>query len=169
MKITTKGRYAYHLPGRKRPFAHSTTATHDFIIMLSKECATVKECRERIGTVYLRDADAEKILDYYIKKGYGDENARNFFSPNRPLMLGFHNVRINGKVERFNNHHWGSDLVDMNGREIFEGDMVRCCGILGVVYFKKGKFRHVMGALELRRPSDLEIVNSSEGNHGQDD
>lgn len=72
----------YYLPNRKRnsrAIAHSTIATCDFIEILAEDGSTFKQCRNKIGTQFLRDPEAEIVLDAYIAKGYGDYVVRKFF------------------------------------------------------------------------------------------
>ena len=65
----------WHCPGRKKPIAYSTVATSVLIVALSKDGDTVKELREKI--VY--DREAQKVLDEYIKRGFGDWIAKEHF------------------------------------------------------------------------------------------
>lgn len=78
-RISDKGDVFWYLPKRKRPFEYSTIATEHFIQLLAAEGGTIKQCREKIGRKYLQDPDAERILDEYIKRGYGDRVAKKFF------------------------------------------------------------------------------------------
>ena len=72
----------YYLPNRKRnsrAIAHSTVSTNDFIKILAEDGSTFKQCRNKIGTQFLRDPEAEIVLDAYIAKGYGDYVVRKIF------------------------------------------------------------------------------------------
>jgi len=72
----------YYLPNRKRnsrAIAHSTLATNDFIEILAEDGSTFKQCRDKIGTQFLRDPEAENVLDAYIAKGFGNYVVRNYF------------------------------------------------------------------------------------------
>ncbi len=70
-----KGDVAWRLPNRKRPFAYSTVATNDLIVVLAEEHSTIKDVYDNINY----DADARRILAEYIKAGYGDCIARDYF------------------------------------------------------------------------------------------
>ena len=65
-----KGDVHWHIPDRKRPIAYSTKATSDLIVALSIDNKTIKE-------VY--DREAKAVLSEYIRRGYGDSIASNFF------------------------------------------------------------------------------------------
>lgn len=72
----------YYPPNRKpktRAIAHSTIATCDFIEILAEDGSTFKQCRDKIGTQFLRDPEAENVLDAYIAKGFGDYVVRESF------------------------------------------------------------------------------------------
>lgn len=72
----------YYLPNRKpksRAIAHSTVATNDFIELLAEDGSTFKQCRDKIGTQFILEPDAERVLDAYIAKGFGDYAVRKFF------------------------------------------------------------------------------------------
>lgn len=66
---------SWHVPKRKKPIAYSTIATSDLIVMLSEEGLTIQEVYDRI----LFDDEAKKVLDEYIKRGYGNTIAKTFF------------------------------------------------------------------------------------------
>lgn len=65
----------WYCPGRKKPIAYSTTAVNDLICELAKDGYSVKELREKI----IYDNEARKVLDEYIKRGFGDRIAKVFF------------------------------------------------------------------------------------------
>lgn len=72
----------YYPPNRKRntrAIAHSTVATKEFIEILAEDGSTFKQCRDKIGTQFLRDPEAENVLDAYIAKGFGDYVVQKFF------------------------------------------------------------------------------------------
>lgn len=62
-------------PGRKRPIAYSTKACSDLICEWAKDGDTVKELRKKI----IYDTEAQKVLDEYIKRGFGDWIAKEHF------------------------------------------------------------------------------------------
>lgn len=65
----------WSIPGRKRPIAYSTQATMDLIVMLSKDGGTIREVYDRINYCM----EGKKVLMEYIKRGFGDMAAREFF------------------------------------------------------------------------------------------
>ena len=65
----------WSIPGRKRPIAYSTAAAQNLIVELSKDGGMIKELRDSINY----DVEARKVLDEYIKRGFGDVEAREFF------------------------------------------------------------------------------------------
>lgn len=72
----------YYPPNRKRntrAIAHATVATNDFIEILAEDSSTFKQCRDKIGTQFLRDPEAENVLDAYIAKGFGDYVVQKLF------------------------------------------------------------------------------------------
>ena len=76
---TPKGWYSsdvyWYCPNRKRPIAYSTMATSGMISELAKDGCTVKELRGKI----LFDKEAQMVLDEYIKRGFGDLIAKEYF------------------------------------------------------------------------------------------
>lgn len=66
----------YHVPGRKRPVAGSTTATSLFLAIVHEDhpTFTISQLREVITdkTKYIPDPEAVAVLDAHIKAGYGD-------------------------------------------------------------------------------------------------
>lgn len=70
-----KGDVHWHIPGRKRPIAYSTKATSDLIVALSTDNKTIKEVYDSINY----DQEARAVLSEYIKRGYGNSVASNFF------------------------------------------------------------------------------------------
>ena len=79
MPKTPKGWYSanvhWHCPGRKKPIAYSTVATSILIVELAKDGGTVKELRDSINY----DVEARKVLDEYIKRGFGGWIAKEHF------------------------------------------------------------------------------------------
>jgi len=69
------GDVAYYVPKRKTPIAYSTKAASDLIGILSEDGGTIQDVRNAIGY----DQEAKKVLDEYIKRGYGGTIARDFF------------------------------------------------------------------------------------------
>ena len=66
-KKKSKGNVMWILPGKKRPFAYSTTATSDLIVALAQEYDTVRQVHDAINF----DHQAKAILQYFIDAGYG--------------------------------------------------------------------------------------------------
>lgn len=66
-KRMSSGDVAWHLPGKRRPFATTTTATSDLVALLASTGATAQQARDQIRY----DPDAARVLDYYIAHGYG--------------------------------------------------------------------------------------------------
>lgn len=58
-----KGDVAWHLPGKKKPFAYSTKADSDLIVALSAEYETIGEVYDNIHYA----PDAKAILRKYIE------------------------------------------------------------------------------------------------------
>jgi len=76
-----------------------------------------------------------------------------------------HNIRINGKVQELD-CELGSDILDKNGHEIFEGNLVKTINIQGErvrpVVFKGGKFYLKdwdMQPLDMYWEENLQIVD----------
>lgn len=78
-----------------------------------------------------------------------------------------HNIRIKGEVQELD-CELGSDILDKNGREIFEGNKVKTKAIEGEfirrVVFMEGSFylkggNRVMTHLEIYDSENLEIVD----------
>ncbi len=65
----------WHVPNRKRPIAYSTQAANNLIVTLSQSGRTIQEVRNMIRY----DSEAQKVLDAYIAKGYGETIAQEFF------------------------------------------------------------------------------------------
>ena len=61
----------WRIPGKKKPIAYSTIATRDWINEIMEDGMTILELRRRLDN-FIRDEDAEKVLDEYIKRGFGD-------------------------------------------------------------------------------------------------
>lgn len=67
-KTKPVGDVSWVLPGRKRPFAYSTVATSDFIVLLSEDGLTVSETQKLINY----DQDAVNILQVFIDNDLGE-------------------------------------------------------------------------------------------------
>jgi len=65
----------WYCPGYKRPIAYSTLYAGYLVKSLSKEGGTIKDVRDRV----IFDVETQKVLDAYIKRGYGDYSAKEFF------------------------------------------------------------------------------------------
>jgi len=76
-----KGDVSWCLPDKKRPFAYSTKATSDLIVVLSETNQTTKDVYNAINF----DEDAKKILKHYIDNGYGNYLFRDFVTINPSL------------------------------------------------------------------------------------
>lgn len=61
----SKGGVAWTVPGRKRPFAYSTKATSDLIVVLYEQFGDLRQVYDAINY----DADAKAIVKAYIDKG----------------------------------------------------------------------------------------------------
>ena len=62
---------AWGLPGKKKSIAYSTIATRDWINEIMEDGMTIIELRRRLDD-FIRDEEAEKVLDEYIKRGFGN-------------------------------------------------------------------------------------------------
>lgn len=62
----------WHVDERKTPIAYSTKAASDLILALAQENETVQDVYNAIRY----DAEAKKVLQAYIDKGYGNKIAR---------------------------------------------------------------------------------------------
>lgn len=71
----SKGDIAWYMPCYKKVVAYSTVATRDLIAELSKEGLTIRQVYDRITY----DTQAKGLLAMYIKKGYGDVIAKDWF------------------------------------------------------------------------------------------
>lgn len=65
----------WYCPGRKRPIAYSTMATSGIIRDLSRDGCTISELRKKI----LFGEEIQTVLDEYIKRGFGDLVAKEYF------------------------------------------------------------------------------------------
>ena len=61
-------------PGREKPIAYSTRCASDLITAMMGDF-TIKELREQI----IYDTEAQKVLDEYIKRGFGDWICKEHF------------------------------------------------------------------------------------------
>jgi hypothetical protein len=71
-KSGSKGDVQWTLPSRKRPFAYSTTATSDLIVMLGQDRHTVASAAGAI----LYDPEGKAILRELPEAGYADTPLR---------------------------------------------------------------------------------------------
>lgn len=65
----------YIFIGKKKPFATSTVATRDLLILLSEDGCTISELTSKIHY----DVEAKSIVQKFIDEGYGKEQAKKFF------------------------------------------------------------------------------------------
>lgn len=68
MRKRSKLDVEWYLPGHKRPFTYSTVATSDLIVLLCEE--TVSHTPSEILPLIHYDADAKRIINEYIKRGF---------------------------------------------------------------------------------------------------
>ena len=66
---------SWYLPNRKRPFAYSTKAVSDSIVVLTQEYRTIQEVYDHYNLL----DEGKEILKTCIDKGYGSETAANWF------------------------------------------------------------------------------------------
>lgn len=76
-----KGDVSWCLPDKKRPFAYSTKATSDLIVVLAESNQTTKDVYNAINY----DEDAKKILKEFIDSGYGNYIFKDFVTINHSL------------------------------------------------------------------------------------
>lgn len=66
----------YYAPGRKKRVSGSTVATELFLVYVHEENPDLsfKQLKALIGNrqLFIKNPDAERVLDDYIKAGYGD-------------------------------------------------------------------------------------------------
>lgn len=67
-KARSQGDVLWCLPGKKRPFAYSTVATSDLIVLLAEEDLTVSDTQKLINY----DQDAVNILQVFIDNDLGE-------------------------------------------------------------------------------------------------
>lgn len=65
----------WHCPGRKKPIAYSTRCASDLITAMMGDL-TIRELRAQI----IYDTEAQKVLDEYIKRGFGDWICKEHFT-----------------------------------------------------------------------------------------
>lgn len=65
-----KGDIAWYMPGGKRPFAYSTKATSDLIVVLYELYGDLQRVYEEIHY----DVEAKSIVARYLKEGYNQIN-----------------------------------------------------------------------------------------------
>lgn len=66
----------YYLPNRKSPIAYSTIYTAKLLIILAEIFSSIQSV---FYSVY-RNQDAKNVLEKFIKNGYANEQAINFFN-----------------------------------------------------------------------------------------
>ncbi len=66
---------SWYLPKRKRPFAYSTKAISDLIVLLAQEYTTIQDVYDHYNML----DEGKEILKTYIDKGYGDVVAASWF------------------------------------------------------------------------------------------
>ena len=66
---------SWTVPNKKRPIGYSTKATSDLIVLLSQDGSTIQEVYDKINF----DVDGKKVLQEYIRRGYGNIVARDWF------------------------------------------------------------------------------------------
>lgn len=79
---TPKGWYSadvmWWLDGRKMPIAYSTRTTSDLIGLLSQDgYLTIQELHDTLNFC----EEGKLVLQEFIKRGYGNELARDWFKP----------------------------------------------------------------------------------------
>lgn len=71
-----KGDVKYYLPNKKKPIAYSTIYTAKLLIILSEIFGSIQSV---FYAVYINQ-EAKNVLEKFIKNGYGNEQAINFFN-----------------------------------------------------------------------------------------
>lgn len=66
---------SWMVPNRKRAIGYSTKATSDLIVVLSQDGSTIQEVYDKINF----DVDGKRVLQEYIRRGYGKVVARDWF------------------------------------------------------------------------------------------
>ena len=66
---------SWTVPNKKRAIGYSTKATSDLIVLLSQDGSTIQEVYDKINF----DVDGKKVLREYIRRGYGNIVARDWF------------------------------------------------------------------------------------------
>lgn len=66
---------SWTVPNRKRAIGYSTKATSDLIVLLSQDGSTIQEVYDKINF----DVDGKRVLQEYIRRGYGKVVARDWF------------------------------------------------------------------------------------------
>lgn len=72
-KKKAKGDVMWVLPGKKKPFAYSTKAASDLIVLFAQEHDTVQQVHDAINYDY----EAKAILQVFIDAGYGNSIMKN--------------------------------------------------------------------------------------------
>lgn len=71
----SKGDVIWAVSKRKTPIAYSTKATSDLIVVLSQDYETITDVYNAINY----DQEAKDVLQKYIKAGYGNVVAKEWF------------------------------------------------------------------------------------------
>lgn len=71
-KFTDKGDVCWFVQNRKKPVAWSTRAVANLIYALADDDDTIQSLRDKFGTIFIPDHEAENILDIYIRRGFGN-------------------------------------------------------------------------------------------------
>ena len=66
---------SWRVPNKKRAIGYSTKATSDLIVLLSQDGSTIQEVYDKINF----DVDGKRVLQEYIRRGYGNVVARDWF------------------------------------------------------------------------------------------
>lgn len=88
----SRGDVSWSLPGTKRPFAYSTIATSDLIVVLSEIHKTAQDVYNAINY----DDEAKAIVKHFIEKGYGNYIFYDFVHINPELK--YRKIE-NGRIE----------------------------------------------------------------------
>lgn len=71
-----KGDVEWYLPKGKRAIAFSSKSTKDLVDVLSEDGCNIQQLYEKIHY----DVDAKNIIKLYLDAGYGEVEARTWFS-----------------------------------------------------------------------------------------
>lgn len=78
MKYKSKGDVEWYFPNCKRPFAYSTVATSDLLVVLSEQCLKTIDVYNAINY----DPEGKEIMKKFIDKGFGNFVFRDFVHSN---------------------------------------------------------------------------------------